>query len=65
MSLVLPNLLIDDYRIVYPQLDGNRTSYHLGNRQNVPYSLFIEPPYSNIGLRETEAIKQGYEIKIA
>jgi pyruvate/2-oxoglutarate dehydrogenase complex dihydrolipoamide dehydrogenase (E3) component len=54
---------LDDYRIVREQLFGN------GERntkdRNIPYSLFIEPPFSRVGLNEREAREQGYDVKIA
>lgn len=54
---------LDDYRIVKSQVlgDGERTT---GNRGAVPYTMFIDPPFSRVGLTEKEAIKEGYEIKI-
>lgn len=55
---------LDDYRIVQSQLfnDGNRTNQ---NRGYVPYSVFIDPPLSRVGMSEPEAIKAGYKVKIA
>ena len=54
---------LDDYRIVSSGLSGDaRTT---GNRGAVPYSVFLDPPFSRVGLREREAREQGYEIKIA
>lgn len=53
---------LDDYRIVNDKLFGSgyRTSE---NRGAVPYTVFIDPPLSRIGLTAKEAIEKGYEIK--
>ena len=55
---------LDDFRIVKSQILGNgeRTTK---NRGAVPYTMFIDPPFSRVGLTEKEAEKEGYEIKIA
>ena len=55
---------LDDFRIVKSALlgTGDRTK---NNRGAVPYSVFLDPPFSIIGLSEEEAIKDGYSIKIA
>lgn len=55
---------LDDYRIVASQLlgDGSRTT---ANRGAVPYSVFIDPPFSRVGMSEQEALEKGYEIKVA
>jgi pyruvate/2-oxoglutarate dehydrogenase complex dihydrolipoamide dehydrogenase (E3) component len=54
---------LDDFRIVKGQLEGNRT-YNLLKRENVPFSVFIDPAFSRVGLTEEEAIKEGYNVKI-
>lgn len=53
---------LDDYRIIWSQLQGE--NYTLEKRRNVPYSVFLTPAYSRVGLNETEAEKAGYEVKI-
>lgn len=55
---------LDDFRIVQSQImgDGSRTTE---NRGAVPYSVFLDPPFSRVGLTEAEAIEQGYEVKVA
>lgn len=55
---------LDDFRIVKSQLlgDGSRTT---ANRGEVPYTVFLDPPLSRVGLSEEEALQKGYEIKIA
>ena len=54
---------LDDYRIVKSQIlsNGERTTQ---NRNNVPYSVFIDPPFSRIGMSEEEALNAGLDIKI-
>ncbi|UWP59636.1 FAD-dependent oxidoreductase [Ruminococcus gauvreauii] len=55
---------LDDYRIVKSQIlgDGSRT---VSNRGAVPYSVFLDPPFSRVGMTETEAREKGYDIQIA
>lgn len=55
---------LDDYRIVRSQLFGDKT-YDLEQRKNVPYSVFISPAYSRVGLNEKEARENGVKIKVA
>ncbi|WP_436869076.1 hypothiocyanous acid reductase MerA [Staphylococcus arlettae] len=51
---------LDDFRIVRDQLLGNgqRTTY---NRGAVPYTMFVDPPFSRVGLTAAEAEEQGYD----
>lgn len=55
---------LDDSRIVKSQIlgDGSRTTQ---NRGAVPYTVFLDPPLSRVGLSEEEAKKQGYDYKTA
>lgn len=55
---------LDDSRIVRSQLlgDGSRTTE---NRGAVPYSVFLDPPFSRVGLSEEEAGKHGYTVQAA
>lgn len=55
---------LDDSRIVASQLMGDhqRTTE---NRGNIPTSIFIDPPFSRVGLSEKEALAAGYKIKAA
>ena len=55
---------LDDFRIVKSQLlgDGART---MENRGAIPYSVFLDPPFSRGGLTEKEAREQGYRVRIA
>ena len=55
---------LDDYRIVKDHLFGNKTRT-IHNRGHIPYSVFISPTFSRVGLSEQEAIQQGYDVKIA
>ena len=48
---------LDDFRIVNRVLHGDE-SYKLGNRAHVPYSTFITPALSHVGLHEEEAKAQ-------
>lgn len=54
---------LDDYRIVYDQLlgEGTRTT---DDRLNIPYSVFITPTLSRIGLTEAQAREQGKNIQV-
>ncbi len=56
---------LDDYRIVSPQVQGNPDGYNLAERKNIPYSLFIDPPFARVGINEKEARARNLEIKIA
>lgn len=54
---------LDDYRIIRDELfgDGGRTT---ANRDPVPYSVFIAPPLSHVGMHEAEARKAGLDIRV-
>ena len=53
---------LDDYRIIMNNLNGN--NYNLTNRINVPYSVFMDPPLSRVGLSETQAKQQGLNYQV-
>ena len=55
---------LDDFRIVKSQVlgDGSRTTK---SRGAVPYSVFLDPPFSRVGLTEAEAREKGFTLKIA
>lgn len=55
---------LDDYRVVRNHLEGSG-AYTLTSRKNVPFSVFIDPSFSRVGLSETEALAAGYKIKVA
>lgn len=54
---------LDDFRIVRDSLlgDGLRNT---GDRQNVPYSVFMTPPLSRVGMSEAQARASGAEVQI-
>lgn len=53
---------LDDFRIIRDNIfgNGNRT---VSDRNVIPYSVFINPPLSRVGMTEAEAISKGYEVK--
>jgi len=53
---------LDDFRIVFGALTGN-SQYTLKDRKNIPYTTFLTPPLSRVGLTEEDAINQGYTVK--
>lgn len=55
---------LDDYRIVKSAVLGDG-SYTLDQRGAVPYSVFLNPPFSRVGLSEQEAADAGYQVKVA
>ena len=57
-------LSLDDFRIVRDDVlgDGVRTT---SNRGTVPYSVFLDPPFSRAGMTEQEARAAGLNVKVA
>jgi pyruvate/2-oxoglutarate dehydrogenase complex dihydrolipoamide dehydrogenase (E3) component len=55
---------LDDFRILRDQLFG-RKQRSTKDRKLIPYSVFIDPPLSHVGLSETEALRKGYKVKVA
>ncbi|MBC3939688.1 MULTISPECIES: FAD-dependent oxidoreductase [Anaerotruncus] len=53
---------LDDFRIVWSQLSGG--DYDAARRKNVPYSVFIDPSFSRVGLNEREAREAGRNVKV-
>ncbi|NLU23299.1 MAG: FAD-dependent oxidoreductase [Clostridiales bacterium] len=55
---------LDDFRIVKAQLlgDGRHTTE---NRGPVPYSVFLDPPFSRVGMTEAEAAAKGFDVRVA
>jgi len=55
---------LDDFRIVKAQLlgDGSRSA---AVRGAVPYSVFVDPPLSRVGLTEQQAVAQGRQVAVA
>ncbi|KRM21859.1 MAG: FAD-dependent oxidoreductase [Lactobacillus kefiranofaciens] len=54
---------LDDFRIIKDQLYGTGKR-SLADRNNVPYSVFIIPPLSRVGLSEKEAQAKGIEYEL-
>ncbi len=52
-----------DYRIVRSAILGNG-NYTTDKRGLVPYSVFLNPPFSRVGLSEQEAKQKGYSLKV-
>ena len=54
---------LDDFRILRSQFysDGK---YSLKNRVNLPNSIFLQVPFSKVGLTEKQALTEGFEIKV-
>lgn len=55
---------LDDFRIVKSDIlgDGSRTTK---NRGEVPYTVFLDPPLSRVGMSEEEANINGYDYSVA
>ena len=54
---------LDDFRVIWSQFSNG--GYTTLRRKNVPYSVFIDPPFSRVGLSEREAVAAGYRVKVA
>lgn len=54
---------LDDYRIVRDELlgDGGRST---DDRKNVPYSVFMTPPLSRVGMTEEQARTSGADVQV-
>lgn len=57
-------LSLDDFRIIRDQLFGDKKR-DIGDRDPVPYAVFIDPPLAHIGPTEEEALKRGYSFKVS
>lgn len=53
---------LDDFRIIKNNLFGDKTMT-TEVRNIIPYSVFISPTLSKVGLSEKEAINAGYKVK--
>lgn len=60
-SLQFTYISLDDFRIVRSAVLGDG-SYTLKERGAVPYSVFLNPPFSRAGMSEEEAVKAGYKV---
>ena len=54
---------LDDFRILRSQFYGDG-KYSLKNRVNLPNSIFLQVPFSKVGLTEKQALAEGFEIKV-
>lgn len=54
---------LDDFRILRSQFYGDG-KYSLNNRKNLPNSVFLQVPFSKVGLTEKQALAEGFEIKV-
>ena len=54
---------LDDFRILRSQFYGNG-EYSLNSRKNLPNSVFLQVPFSKVGLTEKQALAEGFEIKV-
>lgn len=54
---------LDDYRIIRDDLFGSHDR-NTQDRAPFPYSVFIDPPLSRIGLGEDDAKKQGIDVGV-
>ena len=54
---------LDDFRIIFDQLYG-KGKRKVSDRNLVPYSVFITPALSRVGLNEVEAKNKGIEYKL-
>ena len=54
---------LDDFRILRSQFYGNG-EYSLSIRKNLPNSVFLQVPFSKVGLTEKQALAEGFEIKV-
>ncbi|MBO1199595.1 FAD-containing oxidoreductase [Staphylococcus simiae] len=52
---------LDDYRIIKSALYGDQ-SRNTNNRGAIPYTVFIDPPFSRVGLTASQAEAQHYHI---
>lgn len=54
---------LDDFRILRSQFYGNG-EYSLNSRKNLPNSVFLQIPFSKVGLTEKQALAEGFKIKV-
>lgn len=54
---------LDDFRILRSQFYGDG-KYSLKNRVNLPNSIFLQVPFSKVGLTEKQALAEGFDIKV-
>ncbi|MCH4167536.1 MAG: FAD-dependent oxidoreductase [Megasphaera sp.] len=61
-ALMFTYVSLDDFRIVRSSLEGGT---YTAEGRNIPYSVFIEPTLSVVGLTEAAAQEQGLDIAVA
>ena len=54
---------LDSFRIIKSSITDNG-SYNLDKRKNVPYSMYVTPTFSRVGLSEEEAKDKGLNYKV-
>lgn len=54
---------LDDARIIKDNIYGNKLRND-DNRGAIPYTVFIDPALSRVGLTEKEALEKGYDIGV-
>ena len=52
----------DDYRILESQMTGNKSRT---TKRIVPYAMFTDPELGRVGMTETEAREQAFDIKVS
>ncbi len=63
-ALQFTYISLDDFRVVRSALLGDG-SYTTDKRGAVPYSVFLDPPFSRVGMSEQEAREKGYSVKVS
>lgn len=58
------HLSLDDYRLVTHNLQNPQNKRSVQGRL-IPYTVFLDPELARIGLTESQALAQGYVVKIA
>lgn len=58
------HLSLDDYRLVKHNLQ-NPQNKHSAQGRLIPYTVFLDPELARVGMTETQALAQGYSVKIA
>lgn len=55
---------LDDFRIVWSSLHDGAYDANAVKRGHIPYSVFIDPSFSRVGMNEQEAKRAGINVKI-
>jgi pyruvate/2-oxoglutarate dehydrogenase complex dihydrolipoamide dehydrogenase (E3) component len=59
------HVAFDDFRIVKDALLGNASPLKRKSARQIPFTLFTDPEFAHIGLREHEAKAQGIKYRLA